>query len=288
MRRLSRALFVALLLATGPAAAQELTREAESARAAIQELRQVMMEALQSALRDVGPAEATAVCRHLAPEIAAEISAETGWQIRRPALRVRNPDNRPTELERGVLLGYLTRSLAGQSFDGMETIRLVERDGETYVHYMRAIPTLDACLGCHGSDLAPEVAAKIAEVYPEDEAVGFRVGDLRGAFSLLRPYDPGAVPVVPAPRLPELTEAPAEVPLDQPGKLGNPAAGRDLFGRHCQSCHDAAKLAAHVFPKGMAARDDVCIFLKTHGLTDEARDCDIVAYLKVLGRQQAE
>jgi mono/diheme cytochrome c family protein len=187
-----------------------------------------------------------------------------------------------------VLLGYLTRSLAGQSFDEMETLRLVERDGETYVHYMRAIPTLDACLTCHGSDLAPEVAAKIAEVYPGDEATGFEVGDLRGAFSLLRPYDPERAPVARAPRLPELAEAPAEVPLGPPGKVGDPAAGRALFGRHCQSCHDATALAGHVFPQGAAARDDLCIFLQTHGLSEDARDCDILAYLKVLAGQAAQ
>ncbi|NIA71219.1 DUF3365 domain-containing protein, partial [Pelagibius litoralis] len=139
-------LVVAFLISGGSAVAQDLSAYTDEARAAIQQLRQVMMEHLQQAVREVGPAEATSVCRHLAPEIAAEVAAETGWEIRRPALRARNPENRPNEAERGVLLGYLTRSFAGQSFDSMETIRLEERDGRTYVHYMRAVPTLDACL----------------------------------------------------------------------------------------------------------------------------------------------
>ncbi|GAB4364994.1 MAG: hypothetical protein Kow00114_21980 [Kiloniellaceae bacterium] len=276
-------LLAGLIAAAAPAAGQDLSQQAESARAAIQQLRQVMMQQLQSAMRAVGPAEATAVCRHLAPEMAAEIAAETGWEIRRPALRARNPDNRPTELERGVLLGYLTRSLAGQPFEEMETVRLVERDGRPYVHYMRAIPMLDACLACHGSDLAPDVAARIKDVYPQDEAVGFQVGELRGAFSLLRPYDPAQAPEARGPRLPAVPAGTAaQLPLGQPGKLGDPVAGRDLFGRHCLSCHDAQDLAAHLFPKDAAPRRDVCVFLQTHGLTDAARDCDIVAYLKAL------
>lgn len=287
-------LFGLLLSAPGaqaqaPSQAPDLTREAESARAAIQELRQVMMQHLQTSMQESGPAGATAVCRHLAPEIAAEISAETGWQIRRPALKARNPANHPTALERGVLLGYLTRSLAGQSFEEMETVRLVEQDGKTYVHYMRAIPTLDACLVCHGSNLPPEVAVKIKEVYPEDEATGFAAGDLRGAFSLLRPYDPAAVPEVRGPRLPEVAGAPEEVPLGLAGKTGHPSAGRELFGRHCKSCHDADDLAKDLFPKGgEPPRRDACVFLQTHGMTEEARDCDIVAYLKALAQQQAE
>lgn len=288
MRYLSAIVVGCLLLGAGPAVAQDLTQETESARAAIQQLRQVMMQALQTSMREVGPAEATAVCRHLAPEMAAEISAESGWQIRRPALKARNPANRPSELERGVLLGYLTRSLAGQSFDGMETVRLVEQDGQTYVHYMRAIPTLDACLTCHGSNLAPDVAAKIAEVYPEDEAVGFEVGELRGAFSLLRPYDPAAAPVVEAPRLPEVP-ATGPIALDTPGLRGDPVAGRGLFGEHCLSCHGAEDLATHLYPGGgETSHGDVCEFLQTHGLTDRQNDCDIIAYLKVLARQSAE
>ncbi len=288
MRCLPAFILGCLLLVGGPATAQDLTEEAASARAAIQQLRQVMMQALQTSMREVGPAEATAVCRHLAPEMAAEISAETGWQIRRPALKARNPANRPTELERGVLLGYLTRSLAGQSLEEMETVRLVEQDGKAYVHYMRAIPTLDACLTCHGSDLAPDVAAKIAEVYPEDEAIGFQVGELRGAFSLLRPYDPEAAPAVQAPRLPEVP-ATGPIALDTPGLRGDPLVGRGLFGKHCLSCHGAADLATHLYPGGgETGHGDVCAFLQTHGLTDRQNDCDIIAYLKVLARQSAD
>ncbi len=282
--------FVWLLSAGGSVLAQDLTRETESARAAIQLLRQEMMQHLQSAMQESGPAGATAVCRHLAPQIAARITAETGWQIRRPAVKARNPENRPTELERGALLGYLSRGFAGQSFEEMETVRLVELDGRPYVHYMRAIPMLDACGVCHGKSLPPDVAAAIREIYPEDEAVGFMPGDLRGAFSLLRPYDPAAAPLVArAPRLPEVQDAPAEVPLGLGGKPGDPAAGRELFGRHCLACHDATDLALVTFPKdGPGPRRDVCVFLQTHGLTDEARDCDIVAYLKVLAGQLAD
>ncbi|NIA72542.1 DUF3365 domain-containing protein, partial [Pelagibius litoralis] len=279
----------AFLISGGSAVAQDLSAYTDEARAAIQQLRQVMMEHLQQAVREVGPAEATSVCRHLAPEIAAEVAAETGWEIRRPALRARNPENRPNEAERGVLLGYLTRSFAGQSFDSMETIRLEERDGRTYVHYMRAVPTLDACLVCHGSDLRPDVARKIEEVYPEDEAVDFAVGDLRGAFSLMKPYDPKEAPDLRPSPLPEPAVLPSAVPLGIPGRTGDAGKGRALFGRHCLSCHAARDLAAFLYPsKAESPRDDVCVFLQTHGLTDEARDCDIVAYLKILAQQPTE
>jgi hypothetical protein len=52
---------------------------------------------------------------------------------------------------------------------------------------MKAIGTTSPCLNCHGSALKPEVAAKVKELYPEDQAVGFASGQLRGAFTLSRP-----------------------------------------------------------------------------------------------------
>ena len=33
---------------------------------------------------------------------------------------------------------------------------------------------------CHGDNIAPEIAARIAEHYPQDRATGFSEGDLRG------------------------------------------------------------------------------------------------------------
>jgi hypothetical protein len=42
------------------------------------------------------------------------------------------------------------------------------------------------CLNCHGKpeNLAPEVKEMLAHLYPEDKAVGYELGDLRGAFSV--------------------------------------------------------------------------------------------------------
>ena len=51
---------------------------------------------------------------------------------------------------------------------------------------MKAIPTAEACLACHGHAVESELAALIDQYYPEDQARGFEVGDLRGAFTLRR------------------------------------------------------------------------------------------------------
>ena len=46
---------------------------------------------------------------------------------------------------------------------------------------MKALPTEQVCLGCHGANLAPEVQAKLSELYPVDKATGYELGQVRGA-----------------------------------------------------------------------------------------------------------
>ena len=68
---------------------------------------------------------------------------------------------------------------------------------------MRPIVLAPQCLGCHGkvAELAPGVAAVLAQRYPGDLATGYAAGDLRGAFSVrvALPLDlpAGAAPQVP-------------------------------------------------------------------------------------------
>jgi hypothetical protein len=54
---------------------------------------------------------------------------------------------------------------------------------------MRALPTQPLCLACHGdaASLSPAVSARLKELYPEDRAVGYTVGQIRGAMTIKRP-----------------------------------------------------------------------------------------------------
>mgnify|MGYP003340573505 CR=1 FL=1 len=55
---------------------------------------------------------------------------------------------------------------------------------------MKAIPTAEICTTCHGVSLKPEVSARLQQLYPADQATGFAVGDLRGAFTLSERLNP--------------------------------------------------------------------------------------------------
>lgn len=264
-------------------AAQDLAAYERSAGDAVQRLRGAMIQAMQRAMAE-GTAAAIAVCRHLAPQISAGIEAETGWHIRRPALRVRNPEMRPTPAERAVLLGFEVRHAAGQPVQLLRSLRGTETDGRVEIHFMQAIPMMEGCVACHGTSIDPQTAGAIQALYPEDAAVGYAVGDLRGAFSLTRTVAAGEV-AGPAPAAAPRSrpEEHGYVPTDRPGARGDAARGAEAFDRHCRSCHAADQMARQVFGSGdPAAGDRVCRKLETHGFGGREQDCDIVAFLNDL------
>ena len=142
---------------------------------------------LQSALIQGGPTEAISVCSEIAPDIARRFSKQTGWEIGRTALKYRNPNNAPDEWEKKILKKFQKQRQAGQPIKEMETSKVVNMNGKPYFRYMKAIPTKGVCVTCHGPSIAPKVAAAIDKRYPNDQARGFTVGDVRGAFSIIQP-----------------------------------------------------------------------------------------------------
>jgi hypothetical protein len=135
-------------------------------------------ERLMTAMASGGPVEAIAVCHTDAPDIAAQLSNETGALVGRTALRLRNSANAPDAGARAVLEDFRSRLEAGAT----EPPERFERGTDGSARYMKAIVMQPQCLACHGQDLAEPVSAAIEERYPEDQATGFVAGELRGAF----------------------------------------------------------------------------------------------------------
>jgi len=50
--------------------------------------------------------------------------------------------------------------------------------------YIKAIPVKEVCLNCHGNNVSKEVLRQIKEYYPDDKAIGYQLGEIRGAFSV--------------------------------------------------------------------------------------------------------
>ena len=86
-----------------------------------------------------------------------------------------------------MLEDFEQRRAAGDDPATLIRYEVVETDGLREFRFMKAIPTGEVCLACHGSNIAPNVSARLDALYPDDRARGFAVGDLRGAFSVRQP-----------------------------------------------------------------------------------------------------
>lgn len=134
---------------------------------------------LVAAPADGGPVQAIEVCKADAPTIAARLSAESGAEVARTALRPRNPANAPDADERAVLEDFVAQR--AQQPDAQAQEHFVSgADGSA--RYIKAIVTLPPCLACQGATLAEPVRSALEQHYPQDQAIGLAVGDLRGAF----------------------------------------------------------------------------------------------------------
>ena len=147
-----------------------------------------LLAVLTEAIAAGGPEGAIAVCRDTAPQMAKAASEKSGWTIRRVSLRNRNPKAVPDSWETAVLADFDRRAAAGESPATLERAETVLTDGKPMQRYLRALPTQAMCTACHGApdQLTPAVAAKLRELYPEDRAVGYAPGQIRGAIALKR------------------------------------------------------------------------------------------------------
>ena len=177
----------AILASTTLGAETAPNPNAAEAKAIVQEFATTLQGELQAAMKDGGPTNAIAVCQDRAPAIAATLSESSGWQVGRTSLKTRNSNNAPDAWEQKVLADFDARRAAGEDVQPMAYAEVVETaDGKTF-RFMKAIPTGEVCLACHGRDITPEVAAALDERYPDDMARGYSLGDVRGAFSLSKP-----------------------------------------------------------------------------------------------------
>lgn len=139
--------------------------------------------ALAEAVADGGPAPALSVCSEKAPAIAKEVAALHGVTLRRAALRARNPMNRADAEEKAVLESFaaaIGKKEAPQP-------RVVGHADGSRSFYAPIVLQNALCLQCHGAperEIAPATLEAIRKRYPDDEATGYALGDLRGLWKV--------------------------------------------------------------------------------------------------------
>ncbi|MGE0143005.1 MAG: DUF3365 domain-containing protein [Planctomycetota bacterium] len=154
-------------------------QRAQKAREVAMAFGKALLGELTAAIDAQGPVAAIAVCNERAPALAAA-AASSEFRVRRIGTRVRNrATNTPTEGERAILT-----KMESMEPDALRTAALEESPNGVPAVYMPILIASPMCLMCHGdkATLAADVRAKLASLYPEDEATDYAVGDLRGAF----------------------------------------------------------------------------------------------------------
>ena len=152
----------------------------DRALAARDELFRSLMGHLQTTLQAEGTPAAIRVCKEIAPALAEDIGTTHGVTIGRTSFRLRNPENAPPPWA----VPYVEQRRDSPLF--------LNRAEDGAFAALLPIPLKAPCMQCHGPRevIAPDVREVLAAAYPDDEAVGFQEGDLRGWFHVVVPTAP--------------------------------------------------------------------------------------------------
>ncbi|WP_296698054.1 DUF3365 domain-containing protein [Algoriphagus sp.] len=139
---------------------------------------------LQKAIEEGGMPHAIEFCKENASQIT-NISEDI--LIRRVSTKNRNSNNYPDSQESPILDAYAYNAENG--LESEPNIQKIE-NGEVYLYTKAIIFPGGICLSCHGepgSQISDPVLNALENLYPEDNAKGYKMGELRGMWSLRIP-----------------------------------------------------------------------------------------------------
>ncbi len=185
------AIFAAAVLAGWGIPTTEAQQAASNREAALEEARKLTGELtgkvralLMSELEKGGFEGAVGVCAEVAQQMTSDFSRQKGHYARRVSLGYRNPKDIPDEYERAKLEEFDRLRREGRLEDEYHEV-VGEKDGQ-YLRYMKPLITGKMCLNCHGqvTEVPHAVMSLLQRRYPNDKALGYSEGDVRGAVSI--------------------------------------------------------------------------------------------------------
>ncbi len=186
-----------LLLITGLARADNTPPSSidaslvQSTRSIAGDLLGQLGQKLKAAMSTDGPVAAVSVCKESAPAIARQLSVANDAKVTRVGTRVRNQNmGIPNAWQKEALTQFEARLSQGEKAADIEYWQVADNGhGKSELRYAKAIAVQPQCLSCHGSaqDIAAPLAEKLRIEYPNDQATGYSVGQLRGAVVVTRP-----------------------------------------------------------------------------------------------------
>ncbi len=148
--------------------------------------KQTLGKNLQEALKAGGVENAISFCNINAMPLVDSLSDVYGAEIKRVSQKTRNPKDQPNELEQEILEAYVFQKNDSLPLNpNVQTI-----DGDKYLFNKPILVDNALCLTCHGkpeNGLLKDTQDFIKSKYPEDQATGYEMGDLRGMWSIIIP-----------------------------------------------------------------------------------------------------
>lgn len=143
-------------------------------------LMQTLGKNMKKHMKKGGVMDALSFCSEEAYTLTQRVNKKLpkGVQAKRISTNYRNPSNTPTENELAILNSLKTL----QASNVVLPKYLVEKvDTHTYKYYKPLVIEKKVCLKCHGKVKDIDLKRAINERYPLDKAMGYKMGDLRGA-----------------------------------------------------------------------------------------------------------
>lgn len=137
---------------------------------------------LQKAMKEGGISNALEYCNLAAMPLVDSLSKVHNAEIRRTSLKVRNHKNQPTPQELAQLQAYEKQSKAGEKINAV--VKKIDPHTVAFYAPISIMPVCEKCHGEVGSTLLEKDYEVVQKLYPEDKAIGYASGNLRGMWSI--------------------------------------------------------------------------------------------------------
>lgn len=137
-----------------------------------------LIKTVKQKMSEGGVEAALQFCNANALNITDSLSQEHGVRVKRTALKTRNPDNNPTELEKEAL------SKMALQQPPQPSVQMIEDGNAVYFQPIVLKGFCQVCHGVPGETLTLQTDSLIKSHYPSDRATGFSEGDLRGMWAV--------------------------------------------------------------------------------------------------------
>ena len=136
---------------------------------------------LMGTIQKKGTLEAVKFCNKRAYPITDSMAVAQNASIKRVSDKPRNPENQANAKELEIIAQF-KKAIANK-----EDYQPVTEVENSEVKFYAPITTNSMCLQCHGTpkkDIEPQVFKALANLYPEDKALGYDVNEIRGIWSI--------------------------------------------------------------------------------------------------------